>query len=185
MHRLEPPRPITRRRIASTIRQIRSGNVLAAGQSSGFVPRRARGSSMCAAAAEPRRWRLPKSWVAGLRSRDRPRSEPARIGAKNGARPSQRRISARRHARTAAWETKFDVVVCVFGIFFVPDMVRRRRRSGAQSARWKARRDDLRPALSGATAAFWNAVRDFGPISTGLQSVGPHLRPRLVARAAA
>jgi ubiquinone/menaquinone biosynthesis C-methylase UbiE len=62
-------------------------------------------------------------------------------------------------------ETKFDAVVCVFGIFFVPDMV------AAARALWRAVRPGGKLAVTTwgprffepATAAFWNAVREERP----------------------
>src|SRR5262249_6051682 len=59
-------------------------------------------------------------------------------------------------------ETKFDAVVCVFGIFFVPDM------AAAVRALWHAVRPGGKLAVTTwgprffepATAAFWSAVRN-------------------------
>jgi len=58
-------------------------------------------------------------------------------------------------------DSQFDAVVCVFGIFFVPDM------SAAVRALWRVVRPGGRLALTTwgprffepATAAFWNAIR--------------------------
>jgi ubiquinone/menaquinone biosynthesis C-methylase UbiE len=62
-------------------------------------------------------------------------------------------------------ETKFDAVVCVFGIFFVPDM------PAAVRSLWHAVRPGGRLAVTTwgprffepATSAFWNAVREVRP----------------------
>jgi ubiquinone/menaquinone biosynthesis C-methylase UbiE len=62
-------------------------------------------------------------------------------------------------------ETKFDAVVCVFGIFFVPDM------AAAARALWRAVRSGGKLAVTTwgprffepATTAFWNAVREEKP----------------------
>jgi ubiquinone/menaquinone biosynthesis C-methylase UbiE len=59
----------------------------------------------------------------------------------------------------------FDAVVCVFGIFFIPDM------AGAVRALWKTVRPGGKLALTTwgpntfepASSAFWNAVRDVRP----------------------
>ena len=62
-------------------------------------------------------------------------------------------------------ESGFDAVVCVFGIFFVPDM------TAAVRSLWSAVRSGGRLAVTTwgprffepATTAFWNAVRDVRP----------------------
>jgi ubiquinone/menaquinone biosynthesis C-methylase UbiE len=62
-------------------------------------------------------------------------------------------------------ERKFDAVVCVFGIFFVPDM------AAAVRALWQAVRPGGRLAVTTwgprffepATTAFWNSVREERP----------------------
>ena len=62
-------------------------------------------------------------------------------------------------------ESHFDAVVCVFGIFFVPDM------AAAVRSLWKVVRPGGRLAITTwgprffepATTAFWNAVRDVRP----------------------
>lgn len=62
-------------------------------------------------------------------------------------------------------DTKFDAVVCVFGIFFVPDM------AAAVRALWHVVRRGGKLAVTTwgprffepATAAFWNAVRKERP----------------------
>ena len=62
-------------------------------------------------------------------------------------------------------DTQFDAVICVFGIFFIPDM------SAAIRALWHAVRPGGKLAvttwgprfLEPATTAFWNAVREVRP----------------------
>jgi ubiquinone/menaquinone biosynthesis C-methylase UbiE len=62
-------------------------------------------------------------------------------------------------------ETQFDAVICVFGIFFIPDM------PAAIRALWQAVRPGGKLAvttwgprfLEPATTAFWNAVREVRP----------------------
>ena len=62
-------------------------------------------------------------------------------------------------------ETQFDAVLCVFGIFFIPDM------PAAIRALWRAVRPGGKLAvttwgprfLEPATTAFWNAVREVRP----------------------
>jgi SAM-dependent methyltransferase len=62
-------------------------------------------------------------------------------------------------------EAQFDAVVCVFGIFFVPDM------AGAIRALWKVVRPGGKLAITTwgprffepATSAFWNSVREVRP----------------------
>jgi ubiquinone/menaquinone biosynthesis C-methylase UbiE len=62
-------------------------------------------------------------------------------------------------------EAQFDAVVCVFGIFFVPDM------SAAVRALWRVIRPGGKLAITTwgphwfepATTAFWNAVREVRP----------------------
>ena len=62
-------------------------------------------------------------------------------------------------------DTKFDAVVCVFGIFFVPDM------AAAARALWDAVRPGGKLAVTTwgprffepATAAFWDAIREERP----------------------
>ncbi len=62
-------------------------------------------------------------------------------------------------------ETQFDAVICVFGIFFVPDM------PAAVRALWNAVRPGGKLAVTTwgprffepATTAFWNAIRDVRP----------------------
>src|SRR5215471_2218986 len=62
-------------------------------------------------------------------------------------------------------ESQFDAVVCVFGIFFVPDM------TAAIRALWRAVRPGGQLAVTTwgprffepATTAFWNAIREVRP----------------------
>ena len=62
-------------------------------------------------------------------------------------------------------ETQFDAVICVFGIFFIPDM------PAAIRTLWRAVRPEGKLAvttwgprfLEPATTAFWNAVREVRP----------------------
>jgi ubiquinone/menaquinone biosynthesis C-methylase UbiE len=62
-------------------------------------------------------------------------------------------------------EASFDAVICVFGLFFVPDM------AAALRALWKVVRPGGRLAVTTwgpdffepASTAFWNAVRDVAP----------------------
>ena len=75
-------------------------------------------------------------------------------------------------------EGSFDAVICVFGIFFVPDMhvalgeLKRVLRTGGTLAitTWGPR------LFEPANSAFWNAIRDVRPdLHKGFNPLGPHL----------
>src|SRR6185295_12953786 len=161
--RQRPQPPTMRRRTSTTIRPIRSGNASVEERSNGSVWIEACASSTCAAAAVLPRF--PRLRSSGQRERS-----SASIWQKTCSRRPRQKALARGlqniEFRVGDMldldipDSELDVVVCVFGIFFVPDM------PAAVHELWRLVRPGGKLAITTwgprffepATTAFWNSV---------------------------
>src|SRR5215467_12795365 len=135
-----------------------SGSASVVRPSSAFDPRPVRESSTCAAAIAGR-----NGSVLGIDLAEKLLERARAKAAERGFRNTEFRQGDILDLRLPA--DHFDAVICVFGIFFVPDM------PAAVRALWQVLRPGGKLAITTwgprffepATTAFWNAVREVRP----------------------